>query len=67
MIILTASADKVENRQLRTWIKTWAELVLPQLTPLEQEYEIDDVVLSPAGRKAELPQQFGSDTVTHDL
>ena len=63
----TASANKVENYQLRTWIETWAEPVLRQVTLLEQAYETDDVILSLAGRKAELPQKFGIDAVTDDL
>lgn len=67
MNILTASANKVENYQLRTWIETWAEPVLRQVTLLEQEYETDDIILSLAGRKAELPQKFGIDAVTDDL
>ena len=67
MNILTASANKVENYQLRTWIETWAEPVLRQVTLLEHEYETDDVILSLAGRKTELPQKFGIDAVTDDL
>ena len=67
MNILTASANKVENYQLRTWIETWAEPVLRQVTLLEQAYETDDVILSLAGRKTELPQKFGIDAVTDDL
>ena len=67
MNLLTSAANKVENYQLRTWIETWAEPVLRQVTLLEQEYETDDIILSLAGRKAELPQKFGIDAVTDDL
>ena len=41
--------------------------MLRQVTLLEQEYETDDIILSLAGRKAELPQKFGIDAATDDL
>lgn len=65
--LLSASANKVENYQLKTWVETWVEPVLRQLTLLEQAYETNDVILALAGRKAKLPQKFGIDTVTDEL
>ena len=41
--------------------------MLRQVTLLKQEYETDDIILSLAWRKAELPQKFGIDAVTDDL
>ena len=67
MNILTASANKVENYQLRTWIETWAEPVLRQVTLLEQEYETDQTILAIAGAKAKVMQKFGIDRVTDQM
>jgi hypothetical protein len=67
MQLLDGSANQVSGYQLRTFVETWVEPVLSQLVLLEQYYETDEVILALAGKKADLLQKFGIDTVTDDL
>lgn len=65
--ILNGNANTMGSYQLRTFVETWVEPVLAQLVLLEQFYETDDVVLALAGKKADLVQKFGIDTITDEL
>lgn len=67
MELLDGSANQVSGYQLRTFVETWVEPVLRQLILLEQNYETDEVILAMAGKKADLLDKFGIDTVTDEL
>lgn len=67
MNILTTNANQVGAYQLKTWVETWVEPVLRQLLLLEQYYETDMVILTLAGKKAQLVQKFGVDQLTDEL
>jgi hypothetical protein len=67
MNILTKDASQVTGYQLRVFSETWVEPVLRQLVLLEQHYETDSVILSLAGKKADVYQQFGVDEITDTL
>lgn len=67
MNILTKDASQIAGYQLRTWIETWVEPVLRQLVLLEQRYETDITILALAGKRANLLQRFGINTLTDDL
>lgn len=67
MGMLSNNANQVSGYQLRTFVETWVEPVLGQLILLEQHYETDEVLLSMAGKQADLVQKFGMDAVTDDL
>lgn len=65
--LLTDDANQVSEYQLRTFVETWVEPVLRQLMMLEKEYETDDVILTLAGRKAEIIKRFDVDTIDDEL
>jgi hypothetical protein len=65
--LLNANTNQVSAYQLRTFVETWAEPVLEQLSLLERAYETDDVILALAGAKAELVKKFGIKAITDDL
>lgn len=67
MNLLTDSANKLSNYQLKTFVETWVEPVLRQLVRLEQYYETDAHILAIAGQDAQLFQRFGIDQPTDDL
>jgi hypothetical protein len=67
MNILTRDASQVTGYQLRTFAETWMEPVLEQLILLEQHYETDIVILTLAGKRADVYQQFGVDALTDEL
>jgi hypothetical protein len=65
--ILTKNASQIPAYQLRTFVETWVEPVLDQVTHLEQHYETDEVILALAGEQAQLFQKYGIDTITDEL
>lgn len=67
MTLLTDSANKLGNYQLKTFVETWVEPVLRQLVLLEQYYETDAKILALAGKEAQLFQRFGIDQPTDDM
>jgi len=66
MNLLTDNTNQLSNYRLKTFVETWVEPVLRQLTLLEQEYETDEKILALAGKAANL-QRFGVDAITDDL
>jgi DNA-binding transcriptional MerR regulator len=52
---------------LRTYTETFIQPVLRQLIKLEQAYETDDVILSLAGKRANIMQRYGINEVTDNL
>lgn len=65
--LISASANSVQEFDLRTWVETWVEPVLGQLVRLIQFYESDETILGLCGDRAELLQTFGIDQITDDL
>lgn len=66
MNILTNNANQVSGYQLQTFVKTWVEPVLRQLTLLEAAYETDERVLALAGQSAQMVHQ-GVDAAVDEL
>jgi len=52
---------------IRTYVETFVQPVLRQVMLLEQQYETDQMLLSIAGKRAQLFQKFGIDQPTDDL
>ena len=65
--MLNADSNQLSDYQLKTFVETWVEPVLNQLTLLEQHYETDETILALAGAKSKLFQKMGLDQVTDEL
>lgn len=66
MNLLASNSNQVSEYQLRTFVETWMERVLRQLVVLTQSYEDNPLVLSLAGRSAEIGKH-GFDQVTDEM
>lgn len=67
MALLNQSNGTLVEYGIRTFVETFVQPCLRQLILLEQEYETDRVVLSLAGKNAQLFQRFGIDEVTDEI
>jgi hypothetical protein len=71
MNLMSQGANQLAEYQLRTFTETWVEPVLRQLIKLIMHYETDTNILSLAGKKSKLFQQFqqayGIPGVTDDM
>lgn len=61
--LLTSNTNQVSGYQLRTFVETWVEPVLRQLIALEKAYETDEKLLALAGKRAQLAEKFGLQTI----
>lgn len=66
MRMLGGGAAQLTEYLIRTFAETWVEPVMRQMVKLEQKYETDEVILSLAGRRAEI-QRYGQGQVTDEL
>ncbi|WP_028136164.1 portal protein [Bradyrhizobium japonicum] len=67
MNLISASANSVQEFDLRTWVETWVEPVMGQLVRLEQYYESDKTILGLCADKAQLFQKHGITEITDEL
>jgi hypothetical protein len=67
MEMISNAGNMLQDLDLRTFIETWAEGVLAQTVKMIQVYETDETIIALAGKKAQLYQRFGINTVTDDL
>lgn len=67
MALLNQSNGTLVEYGIRVFVETFVKPVLRQLMLLEQEYETDRVILSLAGKNAQLFQKFGVDQVTDEM
>lgn len=67
MALLNQSNGTLVEYGIRVFVETFVQPVLRQLILLEQEYETDRVILSLAGKNAQLFQKFGVDEVTDEI
>jgi len=67
MAMLSQSSGTLVEYMLRTYTETFIQPVLRQLVKLEQAYETDDVILSLAGKRANIMQRYGINQITDDL
>lgn len=67
MTMMAGNASQIGEYEQRTFAETFAEPLLEQLVKLEQAYETDPVILATAGRKAQLLQKFGMNSITDEL
>ncbi len=67
MAMLSQSSGTLVEYMLRTYTETFIQPVLRQLIKLEQAYETDDVILSLAGKRANIMQRYGINEVTDNL
>ncbi len=67
MSMLSSNASQVGNYGLKTFVESWMEPVLSQMILLEQHYETDTVILALAGKKVQLLQRFGIDSITDEF
>lgn len=67
MNLISASANSVQEFDLRTWVETWVEPVMGQLVRLEQYYESDKTILGLCADKAQLYQKHGISEITDEL
>lgn len=65
--LISASANTVQEFDLRTWVETWVEPVMGQLVRLEQYYENDKTILGICGEKAQLWKKHGITRIDDDL
>ena len=66
MEMVSDIGNQMGDYQLRTWVETWVEPVLRQITLLEQAYETDEVILTLAGEKADI-KKYGLNEVSDEL
>ena len=67
MAMLSQSSGTLVEYMLRTYTETFVQPVLRQLIKLEQAYETDDVILSLAGKRANIMQRYGINQITDNL
>lgn len=67
MNLLSGNANALGEYDMRVFTETWVEPVLRQVIKLEQYFESDPVILALAGKKAQLIQKYGVDTITDEL
>ena len=67
MSLLSHSNGTLTEYLLKTYSETFVLPILRQLMHLEQEYETDRVILSIAGKNANIQQLYGIDEVTDQL
>lgn len=67
MALLNQSNGTLVEYGIRVFVETFVQPVLRQLILLEQEYETDRVILSLAGKNAQMFQKFGIDEVTDEI
>lgn len=67
MELMSGDADIITEYQLRTFSKTWAEVVLRQLVRLEQRHETDEAILATIGEDLNLWQRFGISEIEDDM
>jgi hypothetical protein len=61
------AANPLVEYQLKTYVVTFVEPVLRQLAKLEQHYETDQVILTLAGKKAQVFERYGITEVNDQL
>jgi hypothetical protein len=67
MALLNQSNGTLVEYGIRAFVETFIQPCLRQMVLLEQEYETDRVILSLAGKNAQLFQRFGIDEVTDEM
>jgi len=67
MNLMSASANQIQELQLRTFIETWVEPVLRTMVKLESLYETDETILALAAGAAEYYDQIDDDLMLQDL
>lgn len=67
MHLMSAEASGISEYELRLFSETWVLGMIRLLIKLEQAYETDPVILALAGKKAQLMQRFGMDSITTEL
>lgn len=65
--LIAGAANTLQEFDLRTWVETWVEPVLGQITKIIQYYESDETILALCGEKAKLLQKFGVNQITDEL
>lgn len=67
MHLMSGEASGMNEYELRLFAETFVEPLVRLLIKLEQAYETDPVVLSVAGKKAQLFQKFNVSEITDEL
>lgn len=67
MHLMSGQASGMNEYELRVFAETFVEPVIRQLIKLEQAYETDPVVLSIAGKNAQIIQKYGISQITDEL
>lgn len=67
MHLMSGEASGVAEYELRVFAETFVEKLIYQLIKLEQAYETDPVILTLAGKKAQLMARFGINAITDEL
>ena len=65
--MIGSSANAVQDLSIKTFIETWMEPTLRQLTRLEQMYETDTVLLALARDRSQAFERYGVSQLTDDL
>lgn len=67
MHLMSGEASGLGEYELRLFAESWVGPILRLLIKLEQAYETDPVILAICGKRAQLMQRFGMDSVTDEL
>lgn len=67
MHLMSGEASGIVEYEQRVFAETFVEPVLRMLIKLEQAYETDPIVLSLAGKKAQLLTKYGVNAITDEL
>src|SRR6185312_1345815 len=67
MHLMSGEASGLGEYELRMFGETWVEPMLKLFLKLVQAYETDPIILATAGKKAQLFQKFGVNSITDEL
>ncbi len=67
MHLMSGEASGLVEYELRVFAETFVEPLLGLMIKLEQAYETDPIILSLAGKKAQLMEKFGINGITDEL
>jgi len=67
MHLMSGEASGISEYELRVFAETFVEPLLRLMIKLEQAYETDPVILSLAGKRAQLMTKFGVNGITDEL
>jgi len=67
MEMISNAAGQIGDYKIRIFAETWVELVLRQVVRMQAFYETDLALISQAGEKARLWEEFGIDEITDEM